>query len=425
MTQKFNDIVLSVRRWNRFKIAQIIFILAITIGPFLTDTVRKILFFMAIFCADRSQVKDTLNIFRTEAKTIKIYTISLFIFWLYVMIIPVFFGVDPLVERLKSIGYPLEIMFWIFGTVTFAKDAFFIRNLALGSICASVFYSVIAWPYLVSTNFVVNHSYYYAWPLSLASWSVGSIMVCLFSWLMYIVLYRKEYNQSKTMLGIFLFLLVGSVIILTLYATFWLVGFMELIVTIFVILIFNKQRISGFCKKISSIILCIMVLFLTCLNVSPVMKTALGSQASQVTAIGKDLTKFTNNRNLIWEEAVEIIKKRPLTGYGWAEYGHYNKHKMDHTHSSFLQIAWTAGILPVVFFVYILFIAFYICCSELKKSYGKATLPYVLLLVLTAFTVNGCLDNLFDATRRVQTLYWVYLSLPACAAFSKDMDEQF
>lgn len=425
MTQKVHDILLYTKRWNRFKVAQIIFILAITFGPFLSDTVRKILFFMAIFCADRSQVKDALNVFRIETKTIKIYIVSLFIFWLYVMIIPVFYGIDPLVERLKSIGYPLEIMCWIFGTVVFAKDVFFIRGLALGSICASTLYSAIAWPYLVSTNFVVNHSYYYAWPLSLASWSVGSIMVCLFAWPMYVVLYREEHNRRKASFEIFIFLLVGSVIILTLYATFWLVGFMELIATIFVIFIFNKKRIYGFCKKMSAIILCILALFLICINVFPAIRTALDNQISQVTAIGKDLTKFTNNRNLVWKEAVEIIKKRPLTGYGWAEYGYYNKHKMDHTHSSFLQIAWTAGILPVVFFVYILFMALHICYSGLKKSCGNATLPFVLLLVLTAFTVNGCLDNLFDATRRVQTLYWVYLSLPVCAAFSKNMDEQF
>lgn len=423
MTLKFHDILSSVRQWDRFRVAQIIFILAITFGPFFSDTVRKILFFMAIFFAGRSQIKDVLNIFQTNVKVLKVYAISLCIFWLYVTIVPVFCGVDSLSERFKSIGYPLEIMFWIFGTAVFARDVFFIRCLVFGSICASSIYSAIAWPYLISTNFVVNHSYYYAWPLSLASWSVGSILVCLFAWLMYAVLYREEYDRWKANLEIFLFLLVGGVIVLTLYATFWLVGFMELIMTIFIILRYNKKRICSFCKKMSVIILCILVLFLFCINIFPSMKTAINSQVSQVTAIGKDITKFTNKRDLVWKEAVELIKKRPMRGYGWAEYEYYSQRKMDHTHSSFLQIAWTAGILPVVLFVYILFMAFYICCRELRKSSGNAPMPFVLLLVLTAFTVNGCLDNLFDATRRVETLYWCYLSLPMCHAFSKNIDE--
>lgn len=412
-------------RLSRFQIAQIIFVFAITFGPFFSDTVRKILFFMALFCIKPAQIRAERIYWQTKENVIKNYLILMCVFWLYVTVIPVFCGIDPFSERLKSIGYPLEIMFWIFGTIIFAKDVFFIRCLALCSIGASTIYSVIAWPHLISTNFVLNHSYYYAWPLSLASWSVGSILICLFTWLMYAVYKSEGFPRGWAWLYIVLLLLVSSVIILTLYATFWLVGFVQLLVAIAIVCIFSKKHLMGFCKKIIAVILCALILLCVSINIFPGIKTAIYSQVSQITAMNRDIKKFTNNRNVVWEEAVDIIKKHPWVGYGWSEYERYNKHAMGHTHSSFLQIAWTAGIFPVILFVCLLFMAFYICCHALKTSDGKATLPFVLLLVLTAFVVNGCLDNLFDATRRVQTLYWVYLSLPACAAFSKNIDERF
>ena len=410
-------------RLRRFQIAQMIFILAITFGPFFSDTVRKILFFIALFCIKPAQIRDMLSDWKSKENIIKKYLILMFVFWIYVTIIPVFCGVDPLTERLKSIGYPLEIMFWICGTIIFARDVFFIRCLALCSIGASTIYSLIAWPHLISTNFILNHSYYYAWPLSLASWSVGSILVCLFTWLMYAVYQNEGVCLGWSWLDIALLLLVGSVIILTLYATFWLVGFVQLLVAVFVVYIFNKEYLMGFCKKIFAVILCALILLCVSINVFHGIKTAIYSQVSQITAMDQDIKKFTNSRNLVWGEAVNAIMKRPWVGYGWAEYEHYNKRAMDHTHSSFLQIAWTAGVFPVILFICLLSTAFYICWRELKISEGKATLPFVLLLVLVAFIVNGCLDNLFDATRRVQTLYWVYLSLPECAAFSENMDE--
>ena len=109
--------------------------------------------------------------------------------------------------------------------------------------------------------------------------------------------------------------------------------------------------------------------------------------------------------------------ERPLTGYGWAEYENYNKLSMGHTHSSFLQIAWTAGLFPAVLFIGLLLQLLYICIRTLKRSSPDCVLPVVVLLVAVAFLVNGTLDNLFNATRKVSMLYWIYLSLPLCKAF--------
>ena len=124
------DMLLFIKnyRLSRFQIAQMIFILAITFGPFFSDTVRKILFFIALFCIKPAQIRDMLSDWKSKENIIKKYLILMFVFWIYVTIIPVFCGVDPLTERLKSIGYPLEIMFWICGTIIFARDVFIIHH---------------------------------------------------------------------------------------------------------------------------------------------------------------------------------------------------------------------------------------------------------------------------------------------------------
>lgn len=424
MYHRLNEKFLSISsQVSRFQVAQIIFIFAITIGPFLSDTLRKVLFFLAIFCVDKSQIKESLRSLMGREKIIKNYTLSLFIFLFYVTLVPVFCGIDPLGERIRSIGYPLEIMFWVVGTVIFAKDSFFIRYLALASLCASVFYSIIAVPHLISTKFIVDYSYYYAWPLSMASWSVGSILVCLFAWMLYIILYKNVDNYRYMPLEITLYLLVSTIIISTLYTTFWLIICVQNLIIFFILIIFNKKYICSFYKKILCIVIICTFALSAGIYISPAIKAALSREFSQIMAVGQDISRFTSKRNLVWNEALVLIKQRLFFGYGWAEYEQYSNPPMGHTHSSFLQIAWTAGVFPVVLFAYILFQSFYLSVSMLKNTQGKATLPTVLLLVLIAFTINGCLDNLFSATRRVETLYWVYLSLPICCAFHKEIDE--
>ena len=53
-------------RLSRFQIAQMIFILAITFGPFFSDTVRKILFFIALFCIKPAQIRDMLSDWKSK-----------------------------------------------------------------------------------------------------------------------------------------------------------------------------------------------------------------------------------------------------------------------------------------------------------------------------------------------------------------------
>lgn len=167
----------------------------------------------------------------------------------------------------------------------------------------------------------------------------------------------------------------------------------------------------------------IVLVFSMVFMISHKILTAIETQYQQLLMFNKDVEAFTSKRNLVWKEAIGLIMERPLTGYGWAEYENFNKLSMGHTHSSFLQIAWTAGLFPLVLFICLLLQLLYICIHALRRSGSNCALPVIVLLVAVAFLVNGTLDNLFSATRKVSMLYWIYLSMPLSKAFLLDTFE--
>jgi len=221
----------------------------------------------------------------------------------------------------------------------------------------------------------------------------------------------------------FFYILTSFVMFMTLYVTFWVVMTAQILTILFVSVYLLKKKISVFVKKMILIIGGIVLVFSMVFMASPKILAAIEPQYQQLLMFNKDVEAFTSKRNLVWKEAIGLIMERPLTGYGWAEYENFNKLSMGHTHSSFLQIAWTAGLFPVVLFVGLLLQLLYICINTLKRSSPNCALPVIVLLVAVAFLVNGTLDNLFNATRRVSMLYWIYLSLPLCKAFLLDTFE--
>ena len=404
-----------LKKLNKYQYGQLIFIFAITAGPFFSDTVRKVLFFLSIFCIDKAVFYETFHCRRDGA--FKRYACTLIFFWACLILIPLVWGVDDVLERVRSIGWPLEMVLWMCAAQLFARDAFFIENIKKASICMCVLYSLIVIPFFISTNFVIDHTFYYAWPCSLASWSAGSIISCLSAWIIYQLFIVNGMSKWHSAMCSFFYVLTSFVMFMTLYVTFWVVMVAQILTILFVSVYLFRKRISVFIKKMIPIVGGIMLVFSMVFMISPKILTAIEPQYQQLLMFNKDVEAFTSKRNLVWTEAIGLIMERPLTGYGWAEYENFNKLSMGHTHSSFLQIAWTAGLFPAVLFIGLLLQLLYICIHTLKRSSPDCALPVVVILVAVAFFVNGTLDNLFNATRKVSMLYWIYLSLPLCKAF--------
>lgn len=415
------DLFESLKKLNKYQYGQLIFIFAITAGPFFSDTVRKVLFFLSIFCIDKAVFYETFHCRKGSA--FKRYACTLIFFWACLILIPLVWGVDDVLERVRSIGWPLEMILWVCAAQLFARDAFFIENVKKASICACVLYSLIAIPFFISTNFVIGHTFYYAWPCSLAYWSAGSIISCLSAWIIYQLFIVNGMSRWHSAMCSFFYVLTSFVMFMTLCVTFWVVMAAQILTILFISVYLLKKGISVFLKKMVLIIGGIVLVFSMVFMISHKILTAIEPQYQQLLMFNKDVEAFTSKRNLVWKEAIGLIMERPLTGYGWAEYENFNKLSMGHTHSSFLQIAWTAGLFPLVLFICLLLQLLYICIHALRRSGSNCALPVIVLLVAVAFLVNGTLDNLFSATRKVSMLYWIYLHMPLSKAFLLDTFE--
>ena len=400
-------------RCDRFKAGQILFITAITFGLFFDDTVRKILFFGALFCLSKDQFKN-MSLYSWNSLT-KVYAVLVVLFWGLMLFIPLLFGVDCFSERLVSIGWPLEIFLWMWLTLFFAKDEFFVKTLSTFSILAVACYCLLALNHIYATKLVIDYNYYYHWPLHLNSWIAGSLISALMPWLLY--KFWKSSRLASFICCFILFILSSVVLIATAYTTFWLILCCEFAGSA-ILMLFDKSSKKTMLAWKFALCSCTAIIALAAVvSFSPKAADMLREQCSQLAAFDSDITVFTSERDLVWKEAVQLIRRRPIIGYGWADYEKFSAIGKGHSHSALLQIVWTAGILPGVVFLLILGTAAFLCLYNLYRYKNVKPLCFTVALVLMVFTVNGILDNDFKTTRKVAMVYWICLAMPLTTIF--------
>ncbi|MCF0248182.1 MAG: O-antigen ligase family protein, partial [Synergistes sp.] len=262
------------------------------------------------------------------------------------------------------------------------------------------------------------------WPLTETSFSTGAILCCLIVWMIYRLFAEEAGNKIVNAVIFCFFVLTLLTIFLTFRRTFWLAVIVELLTAALVFLFASKKKFFGFIKGMAVLCGAFLILFsLLFVREDPAFAGLLKEKWGQITSIGNnEVTKFTSYRNYVWRDAVSFIKERPLTGYGYAEYDNYTKtfewyRIVGHSHSTYLQMAWTAGIFPCALFIALLIILLYICITELKKRGLECAFPFAVLLILAGFAASGIFEELFKNARRATTLYWVFLSLPLSKAF--------
>ena len=421
--ERMSAITLKIKRLNKFQCGQLIFIFAITAGPFFGDTVRNILLLLSIFCMSKRDFTQKLR--SSWTGKYKLYGYGLMLLWAMLLFIPFVFGVDNLKERFAGLGWPIEMIVWMWAAQVFARDTFFIENLKNASIAVCGIYSLIALPIVLTEGRIHDYNQFGIWPLAQTSFATGCILCCLIVWMIYRLFITDDLNKRYNAPILILFALSIVTVVLTFRRTFWIAVTLELLITGLVLLSLSKNKFIKYIKGFA--ILCaalFTLLSFAFIKDDPAFENAMNFKLTQIMSIDGvyGIDRFSSGRNVIWRDAIELIKKRPLTGYGFADYNYHleklqTRHHVGHSHSTFLQMVWTAGIFPCALFIIILMMLLYICITELKKRGLNCALPFAVLLILIVFVTSGLFEDLFKNTRRATMLYWIYISLPLSKAF--------
>lgn len=112
---------------------------------------------------------------------------------------------------------------------------------------------------------------------------------------------------------------------------------------------------------------------------------------SSVLGKGEEYYGITlNSRTIIWEYAMNLIKKKPLLGYGALseqEIHNYALYGADHCHNIFIEILFRTGIVGCFFYFYYLFKPFK---SIVMKKENKEF--QILLMFMITILVIGFMD---------------------------------
>lgn len=390
--------------YNKFRLGQILFIFAVTFGLFLSDTIRKILVILALLCLTKSNIRARMYLAWTSKQRM-LATIFVVLFaWL--LLIPLFFGVDPLVVRIRSSGWLIELLVFIWATLLFAKDSFFLYNIRNCAIFSCSLYSIFAISHRLWLGFNIGT---YSWPIIMGSWAVGTISTALLPWIIYDLIVEKL--QKKIIFLYLAFMCTSIVIFLTMYTTFWLVLSIEVFMAFVIIYFFSKSHMKRF---ILFMILTLAVVFCGLSFIAISYHNVYDSFIAQFTQLSFkdfDIERFTNKRYHIWLEAIEFIKMRPILGYGWADFAEFSVEHRIHTHCSFLQAAWTGGWIAMLLLIMCLLCIVHNCLTLMKEKKQLLIVPFVVLVVISAYITTGMLDDMFRASRRSVSLYWVSFTM--------------
>ena len=400
-------------RLDKFVVGQLLFITAVTFGLFLSDTARKILLICALFCIDKHHLKNSMWDSWTKEQRIISLIIGILGFWL--LFIPLLFGVEPFKERVRSLGWLIELILWMLATLWFARDSRFLNNIKKFAIGACFCYSLLALCQRYGMGFVVNFD---NWPLRIGAWSVGTILSVLLPWVLCELIFSKS-TCSKVLLFVTV-IMTGATMILTMYTTFWLVLAVEIFTLLSLILFFYRQYFLKICACIICALSIIVIGLYSASSSYNDMYNRLLIEFQQLSLKELDAERFTNERYHIWIEAYNFIKERPVVGYGWADFAKFSIEQRGHTHCSFLQAAWTGGIPSVLMYSILMLSFIYSSVLAMKNKKVILTVPLIVILVLSAYITCGVLDDMFRATRRIVTLYWVTFMLTLTPLFYYD-----
>ncbi|WP_455596877.1 O-antigen ligase family protein [Cloacibacillus porcorum] len=385
----------------RFRVAQILFIAAISFGWFIADGYRRGLFLLAILLLNKSQRKISV-ICHWKGLTGVTGTLLVTLF-LWVTLVPLFSGMEPLPDRIEGMARPIEVFLYGVGIMIFAKDKFFEKYLSSFSVASAVFVSVFAFSRRAVLSFSVIRD---DWVFGMHAALAGLIIASLLPWLLYAICEKKKTPLRKGFYIIITMVALGAIFV-TYYRTIWIAVTVQLLFAI---------PLSYYCFNANPLnhkrLLVVLILFIAAVvGYSYHTSFIIRDRFDRLMSAGCDFKNFTNNRGEIWKDAMSLISKRKLGGYGWVSYDDFAVIKMHHPHSSYLDAAFHAGIPAGILYGMVFIASFLLALRYILTKTGPASIAYVVFLMLLATAVGGLTEAFFYESREYVVPFWSMTSL--------------
>lgn len=276
----------------------------------------------------------------------------------YLAFFVLFSSASTLIGGNVSSGF-FAIIYFLF--VVFS--AFLTKELILRNEILSYFFMAVSTAALIvflrSVFFSVNQGYRYSGITGQEN-SFGFVastfaILTLFSSYYFYYLYDKKYKYSATIYSL-LALALSSLLV-------WLSGARGPLITVFLCAIYFSVISAKNKFKIALTLVVCLVLLVPFFKDAILMSVSFNRIMAVPSALGFDVNynykveiggASDDVRMLLAIEVIELVKERPFLGYGPLNFGNYTDTPFLYTHSNYLELLFSYGVLGTLF--YILFI---------------------------------------------------------------------
>ncbi len=390
---------------QRYRLAQILFILSIAFGWYIDDGYRRCLFVISILLLSREQRRICVRCNWSGLQKIAGYLLLILFVW--VILAPLLGGVGHISERIHSVARPLEIFLYCIGVMIFARDAFFDKYFDRLSIISAIFLFVFVFIHRLLLSFSTERN---DWIFNKHAAFAGLILVSILPWLVCGIIDNKN-NKYLRIICIVIFPVALITIFVTYYRTIWLAMVVQLLCVIPLGYYMFRMKLYRIVKVIVLFVLSFTVLILLSCNANIEVRNEIKDNIKSSLAITSNFERFTNHRGEIWEEAMTLINQRKLCGYGWIDYNDYALIKQHHPHSSYLQAAFHAGIPAMVLYIAVLFVFEVLACKYIIRDKTTVRSVYVVALMIISTMVVGLTESFFFTSREYLIPFWSMLAI--------------
>ncbi len=385
---------------RRFQLAQILFAASISFGWFIADGYRRGLFLLSILLLNKAQRKiDVMRYWHGLTNVAGLLLLTLF---LWVTLMPVFCSVESLTEKIAGMARPLEIFLYGAGAMIFACDDFFERKLCTLSMYSAVIVSLFAFTRRLFLSFSIVRD---DWSFGMHAALAGIIISSLLPWLLCALCQEK--NKQKRIAYTAVIIISLAAIFVTYYRTVWMATAAQLLLAVpLSYYCFNANIMNH--KKLFAVVALLAVLAVV---LSYQNSTEVRDRVDRIAAAGSNFEKFSTDRGEVWQEAVFLISKHKLGGYGWVEYNDFSFIKKHHPHSSYLQAAFHAGVPAAILYGLSFILFFLLALRYIFTKQGPPSIAYVVALMILASAIGGLTEAYFYVSREYCIPFWTMVSL--------------
>lgn len=259
--------------------------------------------------------------------------------------------------------------------------------------------------------------------------TLGQYATLVFPFSLILLLFDSD-NKNIPCLLFRWFMFIGSafMIFISFSSIAWITG----VFSVFLIFLFLRPSSKKFVRSISVLfltgILCIGGVIAVDNHLGNNIRYQMNRELRQLFSVN-DIRKFSNNRDIYWHNAFELVKVRPMIGWGWVNSSVSTKLDLNqgskfmegpnfedtfvpgHAHNMYLNIALYGGVSTLL-----LMLALFVMTIRRSYSFMKM-FPYMKVLYGTIFVTvfsqllyNGAGD-IFNFRYKAAIVFWTLMGI--------------